>query len=667
MTPERWARIKAIFSEALELPSRERAAFIEREAAGDAEIAAEVHSLLASHEVSGDFLEQSNTRLRADALLQFEERIGPWRIVDVIGAGGMGDVFRAVRDDDQYRAQVAIKLMRADLRNAMSEQRFKTERQILAQLDHRNIARLLYGGSTVNGVPYVVMELVEGVPIDEYCETNALDAKARVRLFLQVCAAVSFAHQRLVVHRDLKPGNILVTRDGSVKLLDFGIAKLLEAPAKPSGGTTGADATVTQLRAMTLEYASPEQVRGRAITTVSDVYSLGVVLFKLLTGRSPYARANNDAQRVAEILSDDNLARPDIAPELDDILLMALRKDPQQRYASVDAFASDLRQYLNGAPVAARGKAFRYLLGKFVRKHRFQMAAATLVVVSLVGGIAFAMREARVAEEERAIAQRHFNSVRSLANELLFDIHDEIAKVPKATAARELLVKTSLEYLDNLSRSASDDLELQLELAHAWRKVGDIQGADLHTNTGDPRGAMKSYERSIELLERVRAADRGDTAASALLADNAVRLARMYMVNRRTDLGLPMALRGVEVAEQLHASAPDHYEFLAMLADAYGAQGDILAVLGRSPEAIVPYDKLVALMEDYVRRHPGNERALSVLRAAYSHSAMISDTSVSEAEAEARGNALLLEAIEKARKSPALRPDDEEYQRRLAE
>jgi hypothetical protein len=266
---------------------------------------------------------------------------------------------------------------------------------------------------------------------------------------------------------------------------------------------------------MTLEYASPEQVRGRAITTVSDVYSLGVVLFKLLTGHSPYARASNDAQRVAEILSDDNLARPGVAPELDDILLMALRKDPQQRYASVDAFASDLRQYLVGGAVAARGKAFRYLLGKFLRRHRLQMAAATLVVASLVGGIAFAMHEARIAQEERVIAQRHFNSVRSLANKLLFDIHDEIARVPKSTAARELLVKTSLEYLDGLS-NASTDVALQTELAQAWKKVGDIQSADMVANKRDAQGALKSYERSIEMLERVqRVADASLTPQQA--------------------------------------------------------------------------------------------------------------------------------------------------------
>ena len=221
------------------------------------------------------------------------ERIGAYRIVGMLGTGGMGDVFKAVRDDEQYHAEVAIKLMRADVRSTLTEQRFRIERQILAGLDHRNIARLLDGGTTDGGVPYVVMELVTGQPIDAWCDARHLDVRDRVQLFLQVCAAVSYAHQHLIVHRDLKPNNILVTADGSVKLLDFGIAKLLEADA--STDVAEADATATTLRAMTLDYASPEQVSGAHVTTVSDVYSLGVVLYRLLTGKSPYAARSNDA------------------------------------------------------------------------------------------------------------------------------------------------------------------------------------------------------------------------------------------------------------------------------------------------------------------------------------------------------------------------------------
>jgi eukaryotic-like serine/threonine-protein kinase len=262
MNPERWARVKTLFVAALDLPTSQRSALLASEGADDAALIAEVESLLAAHEMPGKFLEPVPVELRAEALATSRddshvgERIGAYRVTGLLGSGGMGDVYRAVRDDDQYHAEVAIKLMRADVRHADAERRFRNERQILAGLDHRNIARLLDGGATGNGLPYVVMELVGGEPIDRFCGVHELAVRERVQLFLQVCAAVSYAHQHLVVHRDLKPNNILVTADGSVKLLDFGIAKLLESEAETADG--GADVTVTYLRAMTLEYASPE-------------------------------------------------------------------------------------------------------------------------------------------------------------------------------------------------------------------------------------------------------------------------------------------------------------------------------------------------------------------------------------------------------------------------
>ena len=354
------------------------------EAGDNLQLLAEVQSLLKSHERPGGFPDKVSPDFRSEALAasgatrsRIGERIGAYRIVGVLGTGGMGDVFNAVRDDDQYEAEVAIKLMRADMRSSLTEQRFRTERQILAGLDHRNIARLLDGGTTRAGVPYVVMELVIGEPIDAYSETRKLSVRERVQLFLQVCAAVSYAHQHLVVHRDLKPNNILVTADGSVKLLDFGIAKLLEPESATS---TATEETRTQLRAMTLEYASPEQVSGAQVTTVSDVYSLGVVLYRLLTGKSPYREGATDAARMVEILSDSVPALPSqldhkLDGDLDNILLMALRKEPPLRYASVEQFANDLRSYLAGMPVKARGNSLRYRAGKFVRRRKVELAA----------------------------------------------------------------------------------------------------------------------------------------------------------------------------------------------------------------------------------------------------------------------------------------------------
>src|SRR5262245_58541991 len=258
VTPERWSRIKQLFDAASELPEGERRAWLAREAGDDPDVLAEVESLLGWHDRPEPFPEAVPGTLCADVFTPASshagERIGAYRIVEMIGTGGMGDVYKAVRDDDQYHAEVAIKIMRADVCNPASAQRFRVERQILAALDHRNIARLLDGGATSNGLPYVVMELVTGEPIDAYCEARKLGTRARVQLFLQVCAAVAYAHQRLVVHRDLKPSNILVTADGSVKLLDFGIAKLLEgdSPTQPR-----VDLTLMHMGVMTLDYASP--------------------------------------------------------------------------------------------------------------------------------------------------------------------------------------------------------------------------------------------------------------------------------------------------------------------------------------------------------------------------------------------------------------------------
>lgn len=439
MNPERWREIKSVFAEALELPAERRAGWVEQRCANDSGLAHEVLSLLAAH---GD----ATPKFALDAVpaaqvaAAFNEtppvdtasgrvgmRVGAYRLVELIGRGGMGEVYRAERADEQYEEQVAIKLVRIDSDGGGFVRRFQGERQILAALRHRNIASLLDAGTTQEGTPWLAMEFVDGVPIDHFCRARRLSVHDTVQLFLQVCAAVSFAHQHLVVHRDVKPTNILVTADGSVKLLDFGIAKLLDAD---SAGRP-AEPVETTLRAMTIEYASPEQVRGAAVTTASDIYSLGVVLYRLLTGRSPY-RAPNAPQRIAEITGDVTPERPSnvagiadagndetvlqLAPsireqrrrelrgDLDNILLMALRKEPLRRYDSVDRFAEDLRNHLAGFPVVARGDRWSYRAGKFVGRHRFAVAATVLAVVALIGGAVVSAWQARIAREQSRIA-----------------------------------------------------------------------------------------------------------------------------------------------------------------------------------------------------------------------------------------------------------------------
>lgn len=307
MNPERWQQVRALLDHALELNSAEQKLYLDQACANDAELRSEVESLLASHQKAGSvFLKDPAINLLAKSelpakLTNVGRRIGAYQILEEIGEGGMGEVYRAVRADGQYEKEVAIKMVRGGYDSKSIVERFRNERQILAGLDHINIARLLDGGTTDEGIPYLVMELIDGIPIDRYCDEHSLGVNDRLRLFQQVCAAVQYAHQRLVIHRDIKPGNILVTRDGTPKLLDFGIAKLLDS-------TAGLETTMA--RPMTPEYASPEQIRGDNITTATDIYSLGVVLYRLLTGRSPYSGESHTAHELARLICEVEPARP---------------------------------------------------------------------------------------------------------------------------------------------------------------------------------------------------------------------------------------------------------------------------------------------------------------------------------------------------------------------
>ncbi len=421
---ERWARIKELFEAAADLDPNQRAALLDQKCGGDEGLRGEVESLLQSDEQTGEFIEQPACAIPRDLFPdKMEEtfvgrQFGAYQVIREIGRGGLGAVYLAARADDEYRKQVAIKLVRRGLDTEDILHRFRNERQILAQLDHPNIARLIDGGTTDDGRPYFVMEYVNGEPINAYCDANALPTAERLTLFRKVCAAVTYAHQNLVIHRDLKPSNILVTREGEPKLLDFGIAKLLSA------GDELFTQTIPALRVMTPEYASPEQVKGDKIMTTSDVYSLGVLLYELLTGQRPYRLKTRTPEEVARAITEQEPERPSTAiakgngnskdqipnpkllrGDLDNIVLMAMRKEPARRYASVGQFSEDIRRHLEGLPVIARKDTVAYRTSKFVNRHRVGVVAAALVVLSLVGGIVATLIQVRTARVERAKAE----------------------------------------------------------------------------------------------------------------------------------------------------------------------------------------------------------------------------------------------------------------------
>jgi non-specific serine/threonine protein kinase/serine/threonine-protein kinase len=646
LTPESWRRVREILEQALEVAPERRSIYLEEVCAGDKALRREVEALIAADQqagtgfLAGSAVEASTILTAAEELVSLTgTRIGPYQIVEEIGHGGMGTVYRAVRADDQYRKEVAIKVVRGGLGDEFRLHRFLAERQILANLDHANIARLLDGGATEDGRPYVVMEYVEGRPIDEYCDQGKLPVPERLKLFRTVCSAVAYAHQRLVIHRDIKPVNILVTKEGEPKLLDFGIAKILDPE------DTGVDQTVTVMRLMTPEYASPEQVRGEPITTASDVYSLGVVLYGLLTGRRPYGSASRVPRDIVQAVIETEPEKPsasvtraetvtaqavsetrDEIPEklqrrlrgdLDNIVLKALRKEPERRYASVEQFSEDIRRHLEGLPVIARPDTFFYRSGKFVKRHKASVAAAITVVLTLIVGLAITVHETYIARAERAKAEQRFNDVRKLANSLLFEVHDAIQTLPGATPARKLIVDRALQYLDALAKEAKGDLSLQRELGAAYEKVGDVQGGFRSANLGDVPGSITSYRKSLAIRQAVVAADPENAAAERELITSHGKLSDALMGVGDSAGSLDQLHQLLPIAERLSASDPKNLADRRNLALAYLDYGWKRADAANWKTGVDDCRKAAAMLESLVAADPGDKRTRRVLALAY--------------------------------------------------
>ena len=562
--PDRWQRLKDLFDEASGLDGPERERYLDGACADDRELRAELDSLLAAGQESGRFLETPAAEvlqpdLQGSVPSHMGRRFGPYRVLAEIGRGGMGVVYRALRDDDAFHKEVALKLLPDGLESSYFEERFRRERQILASLEHPNIARLIDGGADEVGRPYLVMELVEGVPIDVYCRERSLGLLARLELVRNACSAVALAHSQLVVHCDLKPANVLVTADGTVKLLDFGIARLLA----PDPRDPVATATVTGWW-MTPEYASPEQVRGEPVTAATDVYALGVLLYELLTGRKPYDLGSRAPEEIVRAICEQAVTRPSqvvmrplpggpadsaeitsvaatrslaasassagvpdsnlrrlrrrLEGDLDVILMRALAKEPTRRYTSVVELSEDLRRYLVGLPIRARPDRLGYRARKFFGRHRMSVAAAVLVLVSLCGGLTLALQQAHVARTERAVAERRFEEVRDLARTFIFEIHDAVAALPGSTPVRKRIVELGLEYLERLENEAADDAGLRAELAEAYERIAEVQGGVGVANLGDTKGAIESQQRALVLREAMVRASPADLGAQLSLA-----------------------------------------------------------------------------------------------------------------------------------------------------
>ena len=635
MTSERWKQIEALFEQTLELPETERGKFLEKRCNGDEELRREVESLLQSHARAGTFIDKRSLFLSDEegeatgAAAAAGELIGPYRVLREIGRGGMGTVYLAERADQQYEKQVAIKLIKPGMDTDAVLRHFRNERQILASFDHPNIARLFDGGTTEDGLPYFVMEYVEGLPINEYCTNHELSLVDRLKLFREVCAAVSYAHRHTVIHRDIKMSNILVTSEGIPKLLDFGIAKILTPGA-------GAEAlmTMTSLRPMTPEYASPEQIRGEPVTTASDVYSLGVVLYELLTGRSPYRFTSRAPRDVERAITEQEPMRPSTATglhrnqhselsnrkllrgDLDNILLMALRKEPARRYQTVDQFAEDIRRHLESRPVRARKDTIGYRARKFVRRNKVAVAASLLILVSLIGGLIATAWQAHRATVQKALAERRFNDVRQLAHSVLFDYHDAIKNLPGATRVRERLVKDALNYLDSLAGEATGDPALQRELAAAYERVGDVRGEAFGASLGDRAGATDSYRKALTIREALVAAAPRDVQNRRDLAVISRKIGNQFLDTADPAPGLGYLRKSLSLYSELAVEQPMKAELQQDLAEAYTALGNGLEANGDESAVLEQYGKALPIYQELLQGNPKERvlrRSLSVV------------------------------------------------------
>ncbi|MGI8470139.1 MAG: protein kinase domain-containing protein [Pyrinomonadaceae bacterium] len=565
-----WQKIEEAIASLSEIPTREREMWLVEFCRDDETLKHEIESLLAFEQNAENFLEKSVSPYAAKVLPENEtifsgRQFGNYRTVREIGRGGMGAVFSAERADGEFEQQAALKIVRQTILDAETENRFRRERQILASLNHPNIARLLDGGVTENGEPFLVMEFIEGETLLEFAENQNLTIEERLKLFVKICSATAFAHRNLIVHRDIKPSNILVAADGAPKLLDFGLAKVLDFE-------TDTAQTATAFRAMTPAYASPEQLRGGQVTTASDIYSLGVALYELLTGNRPFTPKTNSFEEIVRLISTSEPIRPSEAQtrrqkdtetnshsairnprlkgDLDNIILTSLRKEPERRYKSVEAFAGDIERHLNGLPVSARPNTFRYRAGKFIHRNKVGVIAASFIFLAIVSGLIISLWQADVARRQRDAANAEklkAERINKFLQEMLSFSNQSGASLAPTAQKKNVTVN---EMLDQIAPQIESELADQPEVhAQVLQTIGESYGSQ-----GRYDSAEKYLREALEIQTRIYGDGHPESAYTGFL------LGVLFFNQGKFDDAIPLLEKYVAVQRELQKSNSEDFK-----------------------------------------------------------------------------------------------------------
>jgi tetratricopeptide (TPR) repeat protein len=614
-------RAEAIFHEVLAAGQDRRSTLIELLCQGDGGLMEEVRSLVEASQAE----ETLSARLSVQAHIDLDAMapgkcVGPYQLERLLGRGGMGAVYLAHRADGEFQQQVAIKLIDVPLATDLFREPFRMERQILASLVHPYIARLLDGGVSSDGELYLAMEYVDGVSIVRYCKENHLSLPSRLLLFVKVCEAVQYAHQNLVIHRDLKPDNILVVADGTPRLLDFGTAKLLTP--MPSSG----EFTLMGLQSYTPQYASPEQVMGRPITTASDIYSLGLLLYLMVAEVPPYELKELTTETMLRVICTEEPPKPSALAvseeppdaDLDAITLKALRKEPQQRYISVDQFAADLQAYLNGLPVLARRGTLRYRAGKFARRNKVALSAAALLFATVLAGLVGILWQWRAANLERGRVEARSEDLRQLSNSLLSEIDEALKELPGSTPVQQLIVQRVLEHLDHVAKDAAGDRRTQLDLVSAYTRLGNLQGNPYEQNIGDATGAVISLDKAVGIAHALQSRNPKDPSVLGALAIALKARSNVLFGMSRTRESIVAMRAAIDAFHAQFANTAATPVQLNEAAGAFNGLGDQLglpgvASLGDSAGALDAYRKAVELSRRALAIDPNFTRSSRTL------------------------------------------------------